>query len=156
VQNPIWKAAKDYMIYLIKSNAPKAVEYGRIIYEHTNKYFKSNPDSLQKVNDFIEFMKLGVMVEVPVITNPHYMKWTDVLLCWLFEIGDFPVNDSAGFGNLPTIGFAGSDYTISGDPNAIIPMRYLAAHKIKNGVPDPNSVADLRKGLLIKLRIRAI
>lgn len=153
VQNPIWKFAKDYMIYLIKNNAPKAVEYGRIIYEHSNKYFKTHPNSLQKVNDFIEFMKIGVLAEVPIITNPHYMKWTDVLVCWLFEIGDFPVNDSAGYGNLPTIGFAGADYTISGDPSSIIPMRYLSAHRIKNGIPDENSVLGIKKKAIDNIKL---
>ncbi|MCY1659682.1 hypothetical protein [Chryseobacterium sp. SL1] len=153
VQNPIWKFAKDYMIYLIKSNAPKAVEYGRIIYEHSNKYFKTHPNSLQKVNDFIDFMKAGVLAEVPIVTNPHYMKWTDVLVCWLFEIGDFPVNDSAGYGNLPTIGFAGADYTISGDPSSIIPMRYLSAHRIKNGIPDENSVLGIKKKAIDNIKL---
>ena len=81
------------------------------------------------------------------------MKWTDVLVCWLFEIGDFPVNDSAGYGNLPTIGFAGADYTISGDPSSIIPMRYLSAHRIKNGIPDENSVLGIKKKAIDNIKL---
>ena len=82
------------------------------------------------------------------------MKWTDILLCWLFELGDFPVNDSAGYGNIPTIGFSGSDYTISGIPSPnIIPMRYLSAHKMKNGIPDANSVLDLKGKAIDNIKI---
>lgn len=145
IQSPFWKLAKDYMIYLIKNSVPEAIRYGRIIYEHSNKYFKTHPNALEKVNEFVEFMKVNVMVEADVQENPHYMKWTDILLCWLFEIGDFPVNDSAGYGDLPTIGFAGADYTISGPPAPnVIPMRYLSAHNVKNGIADEASVAGLR------------
>ncbi|MEI3791648.1 MULTISPECIES: hypothetical protein [unclassified Chryseobacterium] len=153
IQSPFWKLAKDYMIYLIKKSVPEAIRYGRIIYEHSNTYFKTHPNALQKINEFVEFMKVNVMVEADVQQDPHYMKWTDILLCWLFEIGDFPVNDSAGYGDLPTIGFAGTDYTIIGPPAPnVIPMRYLSAHKMTNGVPDVNSVLDLRKRAIDQIK----
>ncbi|MCY0968760.1 hypothetical protein [Chryseobacterium wangxinyae] len=146
VQDPTWSLAKEYMIYLIKQNAASAVKYGRVIYEHASHYFSQHPNSLQKVNSFLEYLKVGVELEIPIEKNHQYMKWTDVLLCWLFELGDFPMNDSAGYGNLPTIGFSGLDYTISGITTPyIIPMRYLSAHKIKNGVPDVNSVLDVKR-----------
>lgn len=80
------------------------------------------------------------------------MKWNDILICWLFEIGDFPINDSAGYNyNMPTIGFAGMDYTISGAPNSFLPMRYLRAHKVKNGVADPTSVSGIRDRAKIRI-----
>ncbi len=145
VQNPVWTLAKEYMIYLIKQNAASAVKYGRIIYEHASQYFTQHPNSLQKVNEFLAYLKAGVQYEIPIQYNPKYMKWTDILLCWLFELGDFPVNNTTGF-TLPTIGFSGSDYTISGIPSPnIIPMRYLSAHKMKNGIPDDKSVLDLKR-----------
>ncbi|NMR32830.1 hypothetical protein HIO71_01275 [Chryseobacterium aquaticum] len=145
VQDPTWSLAKEYMIYLIKQNAASAVKYGRVIYEHASQYFTQHPNSLQKVNSFLEYLKAGVESEAQVITNPKYMKWTDVLLCWLFELGDFPVNNTTGF-TLPTIGFSGSDYTISGITTPyIISMRHLTAHKMKNGIPDVNSVLDLKR-----------
>ncbi|WP_223558706.1 hypothetical protein [Chryseobacterium lathyri] len=153
IQSPFWKLAKDYMIYLIKKSVPEAIRYGRIIYEHSNTYFKTHPNALQKINEFVEFMKVNVMVEADVQQDPHYMKWTDILLCWLFEIGDFPVNDSAGYGDLPTIGFSGADYTIIGPPAPnVIPMRYLAAHKMNNGVPDENSVLGAREEAISRIK----
>ena len=152
IQDFTWKAAKDYMIYLIKQNAASAVKYGRVIYEDSSEYFSQHPNSLQKVNDFLEYLKVGVETEAQVITNPKYMKWTDILLCWLFELGDFPVNDTTGF-TLPTIGFSGSDYTISGITTPyVIPMRYLSAHKMKNGVPEANSVLDIRKRAIDQIK----
>ncbi|KUJ57070.1 hypothetical protein [Chryseobacterium aquaticum] len=154
VQDPTWSLAKEYMIYLIKQNAASAVKYGRVIYEHASQYFSQHPNSLQKVNSFLEYLKVGVELEIPIEKNHQYMKWTDVLLCWLFELGDFPVNDSAGYGNLPTIGFSGSDYTISGIPSPnIIPMRYLSAHKMKNGIPDVNSVLDVKKTAIERIKL---
>lgn len=154
IQDITWKAAKEYMIYLIKQNAASTVKYGRVIYEHSSEYFSQHPNSLAKVNEFLEYLKAGVESEAQVIYDPKYMKWTDILLCWLFELGDFPVNDSAGYGNIPTIGFSGSDYTISGIPSPnIIPMRYLSAHKMKNGIPDANSVLDLKGKAIDNIKI---
>lgn len=154
VQDPTWSLAKEYMIYLIKQNAASAVKYGRVIYEHASQYFSQHPNSLQKVNSFLEYLKVGVELEIPIEKNHQYMKWTDVLLCWLFELGDFPVNDSAGYGNLPTIGFSGLDYTISGPPSPnIIPMRHLSAHKMKNGIPDVNSVLDVKKIAIERIKL---
>ena len=146
VQDPTWTLVKDYMIYLIKQNAASAVKYGRVIYEHVSQFFSQHPGSLNKVNEFLDFLKVGVETEIPIIYDHKYMKWTDILLCWLFELGDFPVNNTAGYGNIPTIGFSGPDYTISGltPPYANL-MRHLTAHKIKNGSPDLNSVLYLRK-----------
>lgn len=151
--NPVWTAIKDYMVYLIKTNVPKGVQYARYLYDFSADYLTTHPNALNAVNEFVEFLKLGVVGETSIITDPHYMKWIDVILCWLFEVGDFPVNDSAGYGNLPTIGFVGSDYTISGNPSSIFPMRYLAGHNIKNGIPDENSVLGIRETAIKNIKL---
>lgn len=68
------------------------------------------------------------------------MKWKDIIGCWLFELGNFPVSNTTRYNNLPTLGFTGADYTISGNPNDA-KMRH---HKIKNSVADSTSVSGLR------------
>lgn len=151
IQNPLWSAIKEHMIQKLKDNLPDAIQYGRIIYEHAQTYFSQNPDDLNKVNEFVAYMKTEVMLNVPIELNPPQMKWTDVLICWLFEIGNFPINDSTGY-TLPTIGFSGTAYTIVGNPNSLLPMRYLQAHKMKNGIPDPTSVAGLRKRAIEQIK----
>ncbi len=150
--NPVWTAIKDYMVYLIKTNVPKGVQYARYLYDFSADYLTTHPNALSAVNEFVEFLKVGVVGETSIITDPHYMKWTDVILSWLFEVGDFPINDSAGYGDLPTIGFAGSDYTISGNPSSILPMRYLAGHKVDNGVVAPTSVSGLRSRAINQIK----
>ena len=68
------------------------------------------------------------------------------------EAGDFPINDSTGT-MLPTIGFAGTDYVISGIPNHLNEMRYLVAHKtLGNGSLSKNSVMFLRDRTLKQLK----
>ena len=148
----VWQDAKDYLIQKMKSNIPAGIKYAKIIYNFSEAFLIEYPLAHTVVNGFVDFIRAGVASEVPFTTNPQFMKWNDILICWLFELGDFPVNDSTGYGNIPTIGFAGADYTISGVPNSIIPMRHLTTHKVKNGIADPNSVMSVRAEAIARIQ----
>ncbi|WP_334124269.1 hypothetical protein [Empedobacter brevis] len=99
---------------------------------NTNKYIVNPINNWVKSEKFINY-------------NTNTMLWKDILLIWLFEQGDFLINDNAGYGQLPTIGFAGNDYVISGIPNATCQIQHLNNHKISNGQIEANSMLAVRQ-----------
>ena len=149
-----WDQIKINIKNYVKSKIPDAVRMGKMVYS----FFKENiPDT--KINalnqNYIHPLRSYVQANGNVNTDVHTMKWKDIVACWLFELGDFPINNSTGLGTMPTIGFAGADYTISGIPNQLNQMRYLSAHKtLSNGSFSSGSVMQLKNDAINQIKFQ--
>lgn len=148
-----WDLVKEAMELYIKGNIVAAVKLGRWIYEFADDYFPAI--NIPLINFKLAEMRTAILLTDAVNMNPQTMKWKDIVACWLLEVGDFPVNSSAGYGNIPTIGFSGSDYVISGVPNQLNQMRYLVAHKtLADGSLSPGSIARLRSDAINQIKFQ--
>ncbi len=149
-----WDSIKDKIKDKFINSRPKAVKYGRYVYSAAKKVTDRYPSTLYYANKGIDKLRNEVHNEGLINYDVHTMKWRDIVGCWLFELGDYPINTTAGYGNLPTLGFAGADYVISGIPNQLNQMRYLVAHKTLNsGLFDENSIMFLRKQTIDNIKI---
>lgn len=153
--NPLWKLAwkaiKEIIIYALRQETILLVK----MMNWFIRTFGSTlvpPKYQWAINNNLDAIKLAIDELGLINYNPHTMQWKDIVACWLLEAGDFPINDSTGT-MLPTIGFAGTDYVISGIPNHLNEMRYLVAHKtLGNGSLSKNSVMFLRDRTLKQLK----
>lgn len=139
---PNWNTITETMKTFVRTSLPQAVKLGRVLFE-TLSPLAQNPSTRDFINANIDAMRISINALGVINYDTNTMQWKDILLCWLFELGDFPVNNSTGLGNMPTLGFSGTDYVISGNPNNTS-MRHLTTHKSINGIPDENSVVGLR------------
>lgn len=134
---------KSKMKEKFKKGIPTAVKFGKYLFSTLKKVTDKYPATLVYANEGIDKMRTEIHNEGLINYDVHTMKWKDIIGCWLFELGNYPVNSTSGYGNIPTLGFAGADYTISGNPNDA-KMRHLTTHKMNNGEPKVNSVMDVR------------
>ncbi|WP_290215625.1 hypothetical protein [Kaistella yonginensis] len=149
---PNWNNTKSSMKERFKNSIPIAVKYGKILFTNLKKVTDKYPATLIYANKGIDKMRNEIHNEGLINYDIHTMKWKDIVGCWLFELGNFSINNSTGLGNMPTLGFAGFDYTISGIPNDSN-MRHLTTHKVNtNGTPSPNSIMDLRKQAITRIK----
>ncbi len=147
-----WNLVKEAMKSFVKTNIVLAVKLGRWIYEFADAYFPAL--NIPLINLKLAELKAELAFANTFNTNPNTMQWKDIVLCWLFEYGNFPVNTTAGYSPIPTIGFAGTDYVISGIPNQLNQMRYLANHKtLANGSLSPGSINFLRSEVIKQIKL---
>lgn len=145
----LWKACKETIIYALRYETILLVK----VMNWFMRTFESNlsPVELGIINNNLANIKVAIDELGLINYNPQKMQWRDIIACWLFEMGDFPINSSADFGNLPTIGFVGDAYVISGMPNN--DMRYLRAHrKLANGNVDAKSVMGVRNEVIKRIK----
>ncbi len=147
-----WNLVKEAMKSYVKTNIVLAVKLGRWIYEFADAYFPAL--NIPLINLKLAELKAELAFANTFNTNPNTMQWKDIVLCWLFEYGNFPVNTTAGYSPIPTIGFAGTDYVISGIPNQLNQMRYLTNHKtLADGSLSPGSINFLRSEVIKQIKL---
>ncbi|WDT67296.1 hypothetical protein [Cloacibacterium sp. TD35] len=132
-----------------KKGVPTAVKFGKYVYSTLKKVTDKYPETLVYANKGIDKIRAEIHNEGLINYDVHTMTWKDVIGSWLFELGNYPVNSTT---NLPTLGFAGADYTISGNPYDVN-MRHLTTHKtLSNGNPDENSIMFLRNKVVNQIK----
>lgn len=135
-----------------KNSIPVAVKYTKHLFSTLKTLTDNYPILLTYANKGIDKMRNEIHNEGLINYDVHTMKWKDVVGCWLFELGNYPVNTTTGY-NLPTLGFAGSDYVIAGIPGNASQMRFLMNHKtLSNGATSPNSVVDIKRQAINKIK----
>ena len=150
---PNWDNLQYNLKESFKSSIPVAVKLGRYVFSSLKKVTDKYPATLTYANKGIDKMRTEIHNEGLINYNVHTMKWKDVVGCWLFELGNYPINNTVGYSNMPTLGFAGADYVISGIPNQLNQMRYMVAHKtLGNGNLSPNSIIDLKRQAMIQIK----
>ncbi len=146
---PNWNKITETMKTLVKTSAPLAVKFGKVLFK-TLSPLNQNDYSRNFINGHIDAMRYSIDALGVINYNTNTMQWKDIVLCWLFELGNFPINNSTGLGTMPTLGFSGTDYVISGNPNNN--MRHLSNHKLVNGIPDKNSIMFLRNIVIERIK----
>ena len=152
---PSWNQIKQNIKNNVKNKIPEAVRMGKMLYYVFNKILSTN-NNLNKLNqNYIDPLRDYIRTEGDINFDVHTMKWKDVVACWLFELGDYPINNSTGLGNMPTLGFAGADYVIKGIPNQLNQMRYLSTHKtLSNGSFSNGSVMKLKNDAINQIKFQ--
>lgn len=136
-----------------KNSIPVAVKYAKHLFLTLKTLTDNYPVLLTYANKGIDKMRNEIHNEGLINYDVHTMKWKDVVGCWLFELGNYPVNTTAGYGNMPTLGFAGPDFVIAGIPGNASQMRFLMNHKtLSSGATSPNSVLDIKRQAINKIK----
>lgn len=152
---------KEQLRQAFKLGFPYVIELIRTLYIGSNAVVDAideifpgtgtKPNTINYINKFT-INPLRNLVSVEYMNyDVHTMLWKDILLAWLFELGTYPINDNANYGQLPTIGFVGNDYVISGVPSGL--LRNLSNHKtMNNGQPQPGSVNSVRQEAINRIK----
>lgn len=139
---------KEQLKQAFKLGFPYVIQFIKTLYIGMDAVIKAVPGDKSNTINFINKYTIDPLRNYASTEymnyDVHTMLWKDILLAWLFELGTLPPVNHNGLGTLPTIGFVGNDYVISGVPSGL--LRNLSNHKtLSNGQPQPGSVNSLRQ-----------
>ncbi|RRT91674.1 hypothetical protein EGI88_07330 [Empedobacter falsenii] len=146
---------KEQLKQAFKLGFPYVIQFIKTLYIGMDAVIEAVPGDKSNTINFINKYSINPLRDIASIEymnyDVHTMLWKDILLAWLFELGTYPVNDNANYGQLPTIGFVGNDYVISGVPSGL--LRNLSNHKtLSNGQPQAGSVNSIRQEAIKRIK----